>query len=157
MIFRVSTTHIKRQSRKAIYVGLFFAVLIAGGIAMIVNSKSFSGMLLPAAGVLFFSQSIFGTYKHLKEGADAYPVVKLDEATGTMAVSHKDITVTVTLSQIDKLRLQYNSKTLESILLKTKSGEKLRFEGYENLVAMASVLERHVPKENIEIAKWYHR
>ena len=157
MIFRVSSSHIKRQSRKARYLGLFFAALIAGCIALIVNSKSISGMLLPAGGIYLFSHSIFLIYKRLKEGSDSYPVVELDEATGMIAVSHKNITVTVPLSQIDKLRLQYKSKTLESILLSTKSGQDLRFEGYENLVAIASVLERHAPKENTKVAKWYHR
>jgi hypothetical protein len=100
---------------------------------------------------------MFLDYKRFKEGAASYPVVELDETAGTIAVSYKNITVTVPLSESNKLRLQYKFKTLKSILLTTKSGQVVRFDGYENLVDIAAVLERHTPKENITIAKWYHR
>ena len=157
MKFHISASHVKRQNRKAIYLILFFTVLIAGFIAKLVSSKSIEGMTFPVIGIIIFAPTIFRTYKRIKEGADAYPVIELDELTGKIAVSYKDVIVTVDVTQIKNLRLQYKSEHLESVIVKTSSGEVMRFEGYENLDTLASNLVRFTPAENITNAKLYHR
>lgn len=157
MKYHISASHVKRQNRKAVYLILFFTVLIAGFIAKLASSKTIDGIFFPAIGILIFAPMIFKTYKRIKEGADAYPVVELDEVSGKIAVSYKDVIVTVDVTQIKNLRLQYKSEHLESVIVKTSSGEIMRFEGYENLDVLASNLERFTPKENITNAKLYHR
>jgi hypothetical protein len=62
----------------------------------------------------------------------------------------------VDLSQIKNLRLQSKSGQLVSILLKTSSGEDMRFEGYENLDVLASALERFAPAGGVTYASFYH-
>jgi hypothetical protein len=157
MNFYVSASHVKRQNRRAIYLILFLAAASAACAVSILNSNTISGMVFPLIGILVFTPPILSSYKRIKEGAAAYPVIGLDEPNGKVAVAHKDITVTVDLAQIKNLRLQHKSGRLESAIVETSSGETLRFEGYENLEALALVLERLTPKENITNASLYHR
>lgn len=63
----------------------------------------------------------------------------------------------IDLANIKRLRLQRKSGRLVSILVKTSSGEDLRFEGYEKLDDLASALERLTPAERVTHASFYHR
>jgi hypothetical protein len=157
MEFHVSKEHVRRERRKAVYLILFFAVASAGLVAKVLSTDKISDLFFPIIGLLVFVPPIFGGYKRISEGKAAYPVLELDEQNGKVAVRHKDIKVIVDLSQIKDLRLQRKSGQLISILVKTSSGESLRFDGYENLDVLASVLERLTPKENITNASFYHR
>ncbi|RIX46048.1 MAG: hypothetical protein D3M94_10050 [Rhodocyclales bacterium GT-UBC] len=114
-------------------------------------------MAFPVIGLLLFAPPIRRTYKIIKEGAGAYPVLELDENAGKIAVSYKDVVVTVDISQIKNLRLQFKSIALASIVVTTCSGEVMRFEGYENLEVLAAALERFTPADRITNAKFYHR
>ena len=114
-------------------------------------------MVFPVIGIFLFVPPIFRTYKHIKEGAGSYPVIELDEATGKIAVSYKDVIVTVDITQIKNLRLQHKSEHLASVIVTTSSGEVMRFEGYENLEILASALEHLTPKDKVTNAKFYHR
>jgi len=124
---------------------------------MLVNAKTASNMVYPWVGVFLFTPPIFRGYKNIKEGASRFSVIELDAVAGMITVSYKDITVTVDITQIKNLRLQYKSKRLVSVIVTTSSGEIMRLEGYENLEALASILERFTPRERITSAKFYHR
>lgn len=125
--------------------------------AKALSTDKISDLFFPVIGLLVFVPPIFGSYKRIREGKAAYPVLELDEPNGKAAVIYKDLKVIVDLSQIKNLRLQRKSGQLVSILVKTSSGENLRFDGYENLDALASTLERLTPKERITNASFYHR
>jgi hypothetical protein len=155
--FHVTASHVKQQNRKSVYVALFLTALTAGCIAAAVGAKSLSAIVFPVIGIFLFTPPIFKTYKHIKEGARSYPVIDLDEAAGKIAVSYKDIVVTVDITRIKNLRLQHKSERLVSVIVTTASGEVMRFDGYENLNILASALERLTPKEKVTNAKFYHR
>lgn len=157
MEFHVSNEHVRRERRKAVYLILFLAVISIALIAKVLNTDKISDLVYPIIGLLVFIPPIFGSYKRVREGKAAYPVLELDEPNGKIAVLHKDLKVIVDLSQIKNLRLQRKSGLLASILVKTSSGENLRFDGYENLNVLASALERLTPKESITNASFYHR
>ncbi len=157
MQFQITANHVKKQNRKSIHVALLLAALVAGCIAALVNAKAISNMVFPVVGILLFAPPIFRIYKHIKEGAGSYPVIELDEASGKIAVSYKDVIVTVDITQIKNLRLQYKSSLIESVIVTTSSGEVMRFEGYENLEGLASTLEHLTPKDKVTNAKFYHR
>ena len=157
MEFHVSTEHVRRESRKAVYLILFLAVVSAGLVAKVLSTDKISDLFFPIIGLFVFVPPIFGSYKRIREGKAAYPVLELDEPNGKVAVLHKDLKVIVDLSQIKNLRLQRKSGVLVSILVKTSSGEDLRFDGYENLDVLASAFERLTPKESITNASFYHR
>jgi hypothetical protein len=157
MEFHVSNEHVRRESRKAVYLILFLAVVSVGLVAKMLSIDKISDLFFPMMGLLVFVPPIFGSYKRIREGKAAYPILELDEPNGKVAVLHKDIKVIVDLSQIKNLRLQRKSGQLVSILVKTSSGENLRFEGYENPDLLASALERLTPKESITNATFYHR
>jgi hypothetical protein len=157
MEFHVSNEHVRRERRKAVYLILFLAVISIALIAKVLNTDKISDLVYPIIGLLVFIPPIFGSYKRVREGKAAYPVLELDEPNGKIAVLHKDLKVIVDLSQIKNLRLQRKSGQLASILVKTSSGENLRFDGYENLDVLASALERLTPIESITNASFYHR
>lgn len=157
MEFRVSEIHVKRENRKATYVMLLLAVLWLVCVAKLGTSSSIGDMFFPLIGIFLFASPILSVYKRIKQGPGAFPVIELDEPNGKVVVKHKDIAVTVDLAQIKNLRLQHKSDRLESVVVKTSSGETLRFEGYENLEVLGSALERLTPKENITNARLYHR
>lgn len=155
--FRVSAVHIKAQNRKAVYAIVLLSALVAGCVSMLIGANGTGGMVFPAIGVFLFAPPIARAYKSIKEGATSYPVVEIEEATGKLVVSHKDISVVVEVTKNQNLRLQYKSGHLVSAIVKTSSGQNMRFEGYENMEALASFLESVTPKENITHANFYHR
>jgi hypothetical protein len=155
--FHVSTEHVRRENRKAFYLILFLVVVSVGLVAKVLSTDKISDLFFPIIGLLVFVPPIFGSYKRIREGKAAYPVLEIDEPNRKVAVLHKDLKVIVDLSQIKNLRLQRKSGQLISILVKTSSGENLRFDGYENIDVLASALERLTPKESITNASFYHR
>ncbi|APW45366.1 hypothetical protein [Rhodoferax antarcticus] len=157
MEFHVSNEHVRRERRKAVYLILFLAVISSALIAKVLSTEKISDLVYPIIGLLVLSLQFFGSYKRIREGKAAYPVLELDEPNGKVAVLYKDLKVIVDLSQIKNLRLQRKSGQLVSILVYTSSGEDLRFDGYENLDVLASALERLAPKESITNASFYHR
>lgn len=157
MEFHVSTEHVRRENRKAFYLILFLVVVSVGLVAKVLSTDKISDLFFPIIGLLVFVPPIFGSYKRIREGKAAYPVLEIDEPNRKVAVLHKDLKVIVDLSQIKNLRLQRKSGQLISILVKTSSGENLRFDGYENIDVLASALERLTPKESITNASFYHR
>jgi hypothetical protein len=157
MEFHVSNEHVRRERRKGVCVILFLVAISAGLMATALSSDRFSELFFPIIGLLVLIPPIFSSYKRIKEGKAAYPTLELDEPNGKVAVLHKDLKVIVDLSQIKNLRLQRKSGQLVSILVKTSSGENIRFDGYENIDVLASALERLTPKESITNASFYHR
>lgn len=157
MEFHVSNEHVRSERRKAVYLILFLAVVSIALMAKVLSADKISDLVYPIIGLLVFVPPIFGSFKRVREGRAAYPVLELDEPNGKVAVLHKDLKVIVDLSQIKNLRLQHKSGQLLSILVKTSSGENLRFDGYENLDVLASALERLTPKKSITNASFYHR
>ncbi len=157
MEFRVSNEHVRREGRKGVFVILFLVAISAGLVAKGLNSDKLSDLFFPILGLLIFVPPIFSVHKRMKEGNAAYPTLELDEACGKVAVLHKDVKVIVDLSQIKNLRLQRKSGQLVSILVKTTSGENLKFDGYENIDVLASALERLTSKESITNASFFHR
>ena len=156
MMFQVTDAHIKSQNKKTIYSALFLAVLIFTAIALIIRADKVSGMLLPAIGLYIFVSMMFNAYKKFKEGRAAYPTFEINSESTTVHVNHKNTTVSFPLSDIESLRLQYRAGQLGSILLNTKSDQKLTINGYENIEAMADVFQRFTPTGNVKVAKWFH-
>lgn len=157
MRFQVTPEHVKRQNRKSTFFASFLALLSAGCVGALLSAKSLSEMIFPVIGLLLFVPPIYKTYRIIKEGAGSYPVLELNESAGKIAVSYKDVVVTVDITQIKNLRLQYKSERLASVIVTTSSGEVMRFEGYENLETLASALERLTPSDRVTSAKLYHR
>lgn len=155
--FHVSAEHVRAQKRKAIYGMLVLAALTVGCISMLLNAQKISDMIFPAIGIFLFAPPIRRTYKSIKEGAASFPVVEIDESTNKVIVTHKDVSVVVDVTRNENVRLQYKSGRLVSAIVKTSSGEVMRFEGYENIEALVAFLESVTPKENVTRANFYHR
>lgn len=155
--FHVSAEHVKAQKRKAIYGMLILAALTFGCISMLVKAQKISDMIFPAIGIFLFAPPIRSTYKSIKEGAASFPTVEIDESTNKVIVTYKDVSVVVDVTRNENVRLQYKSGRLVSAIVKTSSGEVMRFEGYENIEALVSFLESVTPKENVTRASFYHR
>lgn len=157
MQFRVTAAHIKRQNVKSVLSALFLTVLCVACVGMLLSAKSLSNIIFPVIGLSWLAPTIFRICKIIKEGIDSYPVLELNENAGKISVFHKDVVVMVDIAKIRNLRLQYKANALTSIIVTTNSGEVMRFEGYENLDALASALKRFAPADRITNAKLYHR
>ncbi len=136
---------------------LFLIVLSIACVGALLSAKSLSNMIFPVIGLLLFAPPILRAYRIIKEGAGSYPVLELNESAGKIAVSYKDVVVTVDITQIRNLRPQYKSRALASVIVTTSSGEVMRFEGYENLEVLVTALVRLTPADRITRAKLYHR
>lgn len=157
MRFRITTEYIKKQNRKLILIALLFFLLSVVSLAMLLDANSMSDIIIPIIGLYLFVPKIFKIPGTLKENAKSQPVLELNESEGKFSISHKADVVTVDIARLKNLRLQYTSKTLTSIIATTHSGNVLRLEGYENLEALASILEHLTPSNRITYAKFYHR
>lgn len=157
MKFQVADAYIKSQNKRAIYTALFFTVIICAVIVSIVSADKVSGMILPAIGLYVLVQAMLGMYKKFKQGRAAYPTFEINDESAMVHVNDRNTTVSFPLSDIERLRLQYRSGQLESILLNTKSDQKLTINGYENIEAMAEVFQQFTPTGNVKVAKWFHR
>ena len=153
MQFQITPEYVKKQNRKSTFFALFVAVLAIACVGMLLDAKSLSDMVFPAIGLLLFTPPMLGTYRIIKAGADAYPVLDLDESAGVLSVSCKDVVVTVEIPLLKNLRLQFKSDTLASVIVTTSAGQVMRFEGYESLEVLAAALERLTPAERTTNSK----
>lgn len=156
MEFHVTPVHVQRESRKTLFLVAFLGLAGSGLLLNAWPVEKLTDLALPIFGVTTLVWVGWPLLLRIKEGVDGYPTLNLDESAATLEVSHKDVRVIVELSKIKQLRLQAKSGRLVSILLKTASGEDLRFAGYENLEVLAAALERLAPQENITRASFYH-
>jgi hypothetical protein len=157
MQFHVTPTHVKQRNRKSAFAALLLAALSIDCVVSLSGAKSASDVIFPAIGLVLFVPAIVRIVKHIRKGTRTYPVIDLDETSGTIAVSYKDIVVTVDITRIKNLRLQRKYDRLVSVIVTTSSGEVMRLEGYENLDMLAAALERLTPKDRVTNAKLYHR
>jgi len=157
MYFKVRANHVKHQNRKSLYIALLFTIILLSCIALLLNAKTVSDAIFPVIGIFLFALRIFRIYKHVQEGDASYPTLELDEAAKKINVSYKEIVVTVDITKIKTLRLQYKAEHLVSVIVTTLSDEVMRFEGYENIEKLASALEEFTPRDKITSAKLFHR
>ncbi|AZN37167.1 hypothetical protein [Iodobacter ciconiae] len=156
MKFQVTDTYIKNQNKKIVYLAMLFAALSCAVIVAIARADKVSDMIFPVMGLYFFIQGLFDLYKKFREGWGAYPTFEINNESAMVHVSYNNMTISFPLSEIDKLRLQYKSGQLESILLNMKSEQKLVINGYENLEVMAEAFQRFIPTGNVKVATWFH-
>jgi len=91
MEFHVSNKHVRRERRKAVYLILFLAVISSALIAKVLSADKISDLVYPIIGLFVFVTPIFGSYRRIREGKAAYPILELDEPNGKVAVLYKDI------------------------------------------------------------------
>lgn len=157
MKYYISETHVKKEKRKSFFIALFFVIATIGCTASLLGAQELSNMFLPIVGIVIFTQATFNLYRKTRDGRNSYPVIELDESTGEISVTHKDMTIKVDIKQAKNLRIQYKSKKLQSAVIKTASGEEMRFEGYENIDELVSKLERFIPDEKTTTANIFHK
>ncbi len=157
MKFTVSEKYKRQGKRKTIFAAIFVAALIAGFVFMFVNSSELSNKIIAAIGIFLLAKYLPHAYRSIKNHDTSYPEVEILEAQGKIDISHKGAVVSMPLSDIESLIIQSIKGNVKSLLLTTKSFNNLRFEGYENLAAMAESLKKYTPAGKTKNATWYHR
>jgi len=157
MNFHVSEKYKSSGKRKTILAALLVISIIAGAVWMFIASDSLYQKILAAIITLLLAKHLPGAYKSIKNHDSSYPIVTIIESENKIDISHKDAVVSMSLSDIESLRVQSSKGHIKSLLLTTKSFSNLRFEGYENLAEMAELLKKYTPAGKIKNATWYHR
>ncbi len=77
-------------------------VLLLGSLAMLVKAvraEAATELLLPIVALLVFALGIFASYRHIKQGVDAYLAITLDESNHQAVMRFQDEIVNVDLLQ----------------------------------------------------------
>ncbi|WP_374352610.1 hypothetical protein [Chitinimonas sp.] len=157
MEFQISDDFVRRQGRKAVFRIVCCLAISPVLVVWALDSSSSNDKYWPIIGLVVLAAEIARSYKQISAGKSAYPVITLDEQSRRLVARHGGTEAACDLSQIVSLRLQTTSGELRSVLVKTASGEELRFVGYENLELLGASLERLTPQENIAKASIFHR
>ncbi|MER0040769.1 hypothetical protein [Pseudomonas sp. MGal98] len=157
MFFQISEDHKHSEKRKAILAALSVIGIAAGAIWIFTTSETLYPKALSAIVALLLTRHLPGAYKSIMNHDSSYPTVTISEIQNKIEISHKGTVISIPLSDIESLRIQRIKGKIKSLLLNTKSFSDLRFEGYENLAAMAEHLKKHTPTGKVKIATWYHR
>lgn len=157
MKFIVSEKYKSHGKRKAVFAALLVTALIAGLGLMFANSSDLSNKVIAAIGIFFLAKHLPHAYRSVKNHDDSYPEVEIIESEDKIEISHNGAVVSMSLSDIENLRIQSIKGNVKSLLLTTKSFKNLRFEGYENLADMAELFKKYTPLGKTKKATWFHR
>ncbi len=157
MKFCISEQKVRKDRRWSI---VLMVVLLLCSIALLVQAvqvKAASELLVPVAGLLIFALGIFASYRHIKQGAEAYPSVTLDEENHQAVVRFRDVIANVDLLQVKSLRFQTRFGRVRSIVLRTDTGAIFKFVGFEGMDALITALERLVPADRVSRSAFLHQ
>ena len=157
MQFFVSEQKVRKDRRWAI--GLML-VLLLGSLAMLaqaVRAEAATDLLLPVVAILFFAIGIFASYRHIKQGVDAYLAVTLDESNHQAVMRFQGEIVHVDLLQVSYLRFQTRFGRIKSAILKADTGHIFKLIGFEDMDVLIATLERLVPAERVRSSAFLHQ
>lgn len=157
MQFFVSEQKVRKDRRWAI--GLVL-VLLLGSLAMLVQAvraEAAAELLLPVAVLLVLGLGIFASYRHIKQGVDAYLAVTLDESNHQAVMHFQDEIVNVDLLQVNYLRFQTRFGRIKSAILKADTGHIFKLIGFEDMDVLIATLERLVPAERVRSSAFLHQ
>lgn len=157
MQFHISEQKLRKDRH---WTMVLIVVLLLGSIALLVKAvqvKAASELLLPVAGLLIFSVAIFASYRHIKQGAAAYPSLAFDEANHQVTVSYNNAAVHVNLLQVKSLRLQTRFGHVKSIILRAETGQIFKLAGFESMDTLITTLERQIPADRISRSAFLHQ
>lgn len=157
MQFFVSEQKVRKDRRWAI--GLML-VLLLGSLAMLVKAvraEAASELLLPIVALLVFALGIFASYRHIKQGVDAYLSITLDESNHQAVMRFQDEIVNVDLLQVKYLRFQTRFGRIKSAILKADTGHIFKLIGFEDMDVLIATLERLVPAERVSSSAFLHQ
>ena len=157
MKFNISNQHKSRGRRNAILAALLLPVLILGFVLMLINSQDLSDKLIAVVGIFLLARYLPHAYRAVKNHDSSYPQIEVLQAENRIDISHKGAVISMPLSDIEKLRVQYRKGKVASILLSSTAFSNLRFEGYDDMAQLAELLKKHTRPEHVQVATWYHR
>ena len=157
MKFKVSENYKRRDRRNAVLAALLVVIIFLGCIWMLISSDSLFNKGIAALTAFLMGRYLPAAYRRVVMGEASYPEVEISELDNEIRIKHNDTTISMPLSDIEKLIIQKLKGKVTSILLTNESFSDLRFEGYEQLEQMASLLQKHNPNAKSKTANWYHR
>lgn len=156
MKLEIDPVYAKSRMRKQFWARVFFSFLIAGAIAKAVSSGKISGYIIPGFAAIVLTRVLYDMHRNRIRGATSFAEIYTSNDDRLLNVRHLDTLVTITLAEVKKITLQYRKDRLSSILLKAKSDQDVRIEGYLNINALAEILKARANPEIVKTAKWYH-
>lgn len=157
MQFHISEQKVRKDRRWAI--GLMM-VLLLGCVALlvkVVQVKAASELMLPVAGLAILALTIFACYRHVKQGAAAYPSLTLDEEKHQATVSYNGAVVEVDLLQVKSLRFQTRFGKVRSVILRVDTGQIFKLAGFADMDGLIDSLERLVPADRVTRSAFLHQ
>lgn len=157
MQFFVSEQKVRKDRRWAIALVL---VLLLGSLAMLaqaVRAEAATELLLPVVALFVFALGVFASYRHIKQGVDAYLAVTLDESNHQAVMHFQGEIVNVDLLQVNYLRFQTRFGRIKSAILKADTGDIFKLIGFEDMDVLIATLERLVPTERVSSSAFLHQ
>ncbi len=123
-----------------------------------VRAEAATELLLPIVALLVFALGgIFASYRHIKQGVDAYLAITLDESNHQAVMRFQDEIVNVDLLQVKYLRFQTRFGRIKSAILKADTGHIFKLIGFEDMEVLIATLERLVPAERVSSSAFLHQ
>lgn len=157
MQFHVSAQKVNKDRRWATGLILVLGLCCVALLIKAVQVEAASDLMLPIAGLLILALTIFVTFRHIQQGAAAYPSLALDEEKHQATLSYNGAVVPVDLLQVKNLRFQTRFGRVKSIVLKADTGEIFKLAGFENMDVLIATLERLVPADRVSRTAFLHQ
>ena len=148
--------YVEREARAPFRLCVFFIVLIAGCIFAAAANAKLSTHIMQSVAFVISSNLFYRMHRTRREGANTRSVIYTSKDDRLLNLHGRGSVVTIPLSEVTKVSLRYRRSEVSSILIKTRSGRKVRIARYQNMPALAALLESTTKAENLKVATRFH-
>jgi hypothetical protein len=148
--------YVRQEARAPLRLSVFFVLLMGACIVATAANAKLSTHFAQLLAVAISSNLFHRMHKTRREGANSHAVLYTSKDDRLLHVHRMDRVMTIALSDVSQVTLQYRKTKLVAILIKTKLNRNVRIARYQNMPELADRLKSTTKPEYFRIAKGLH-
>ena len=156
MRLEMDPAYVKQELLAPLRLSVFFVILMAACIVATAANAKLSTHFAQLLAVAISSNLFHRMHKTRHEGENSHAVIYTSKDDRLLHVHRMDGVMTIALSEVRQVTLQYRNTKLVAILIKTKLNRNVRIARYQNMPALADRLKSTTKPDNLKIANWFH-
>ena len=156
MRLELDPAYVKRESLAPLRLSVFFMLLIAACMVATAANAKLSAHVAQLLAVAISCNLFYRMHTTRRKGANSHAVIYTSKDDRLLHMQRRDAVMTVALSEVSQVTLQYRKTRLVGILIKTRANRTVRIARYQNMPALADRLRSTTKPEHLKVARWFH-